>query len=97
MIQAILECFNSKRDRNGNCYWAFRWTDTQTGESVAGQVSGGESNVGSIMYGMGLTCETCHHTRTEMGIRDFNRMVKTWPYAGCTKEELAHFVRKGLQ
>ncbi len=95
-IKAILESLYSKRDLNGNCYWAFRYTDTASGKQVCGTVSGGESNVRSLLRPLGLESQDVHSTITELPIREFNRLTKPWPYAGCTAEDLAKYVRKVL-
>src|SRR5258706_15420405 len=75
-IKVILESLYSKRDRNGNCYWAFRYTDTATGKQVVGNISGGESNIRSMLRPLGLDSETVHSTITEIPIREFNRLTK---------------------
>lgn len=93
----MLACYNSKRDIHGNCYWAFRWTNTKTGKSVVGTICGGESNISAIVREMGLTWETCHYAQQELPIRQFNHMVKEWKYAGCRPEELATFIKNGLK
>ena len=95
-IKAILESLYSKRDRNGNTYWAFRWTDVITGTKVVGTVSGGESNISCIVREMGLDWESCHYTLTEMPIREFNRLTKEWKYAGCPPAELAKYIRDAI-
>ena len=95
-IKAILESLYSKRDRNGNCYWAFRYTDTATGKQVVGNISGGESNIRSMLRPLGLDSENAYQTITEIPIREFNRLTKPWGYAGCTAEELAQYVRDFL-
>jgi hypothetical protein len=96
MIEAILECLNSKGDSYGSRYWAFRWIDTATGREVEGTVCGGESNISAIVREMGLTWQTCRYTRREMGIREFNRMTKDWRHAGCRPEALAAYIRRAL-
>lgn len=103
MIKAALECINSKRDRAGNCYWAFRYTDNETGLQVCGTVSGGESNISGMLRHIATTCkdgmtdwDSVHYTRQEMPIREFDRMVKDWPHAGCLPEELAAFVESRI-
>ncbi len=92
-IKAILESLYSKRDRNGNCYWAFRYTDTATGKQVVGTISGGESNIAAIRRVMKLEYEECFYTVTEMPIREFNRLTKQWAYAGCPPEAIADYIR----
>jgi len=96
-IRAVLTSYNSKRDRFGNCYWAFCWTSTATGRKAAGQVSGGESNIRDIIRAMGLESAQVAYNNVEMGIRDFDRFAKGLPYAGCTADELALFVRAELK
>lgn len=97
MIKAILQSFYSKRDRAGNCYWAFRWTETATGKSVEGTVSGGESNISWIVKNMGLDWKEVHYTVTEMGVRSFEQMIKGWKHAGCQPENLAAFIKEQLK
>jgi hypothetical protein len=96
MITAILQCFNSKPDSYGNRYWAFRWIDTPSAKRVEAQISGGESDITAIVRSMGLRWESCLYSRQEMGIRDFRRIVKDWPHAGCAPDELAEFIRRTL-
>jgi hypothetical protein len=97
MITGILNCINSRADMYGNRYWAFKYTDSETGKTVMGKISGGESNVYSIVREMGQTSETVHYFRTmDVPIREYNRLVKTWEYAGCRPEELVSFIHKAL-
>ena len=65
-------------------------------QRVKARTSGGESNITAIVRGMGLRWESCLYSRQEMGIRDFRRMVKDWPHAGCAPDELAKFIRRTL-
>lgn len=98
-ITGILECLNSKRDRAGNCYFAFVYTDNATGKSVRGTVCGGESNVRQIMYelnGGSWEPRTVHYTASELPIREFERLTKGWPHAGCVGAELVAFIRRQL-
>lgn len=98
-IIAALTAINSRRDSFGNCYWAFTYTDHQTGKTVQGTVSGGESNVRSIMHelngGNWEPRNVAFNTR-ELPIREFNRLTKGWSYAGCTGTELVAFIRREL-
>jgi hypothetical protein len=84
---SILTAYYSKRDKFGNCYWAFRWQDKD--KTVQATSSGGESNIAGITRVMGG--EVYFHV-VEMGIREFNRFTKGWPHAGCTPSELAEFI-----
>lgn len=99
-IKGILVAINSRRDRNGNCYWALRYTDTATGRQVVGTVSGGESNIRGISYQMnGGSWEprNIYFETQELPIREFDRLTKTWPYAGCQPEALAAFIQTSLE
>jgi hypothetical protein len=80
-IEAILETINSRRDQNGNVYWAFRFTDTVTGATVYG-TGDAESNIRSAVRQLGLDWHRCHYYNTELGSREFNRLTKTWPHGG---------------
>lgn len=96
---ATLEAHYSRRDNSGNCYWALRFIDHETGKVVVGTVCGGESNIYAIRqhwnnpngWDGGVLFTTVQH-----GKRDFKQMVKDWPYAGCDPLQLAQFIRHGL-
>ena len=102
-IAAILDCINSKADRAGNCYWAFRWTDTRTGKQVTGRISGGESNISCIPQFMVCLAtgikdsRSIYTTRHEFPYREFITRTHEFPYAGSQPEELAVFIHKGLK
>jgi hypothetical protein len=96
VIKAIIEALYSRRDRNGNCYFAFRYVDVATGKTVSGSISGGESNIRAIGRAMGFESNEFHFNCHELPIREFNRVTKTWAYAGCTPEDLAKYVRNCL-
>jgi len=97
-FHSVLEAINSRRDIYGNCYWAFRFTDLATGEVVTGKISGGESNINAIRcnwsgddWDRGIRFD-----KTELGIREFDRLTKNWEYAGCSPEDLAAFIKSRL-
>ena len=99
-IVATLEAHYSTADKYGNCYWALRFIDHKTGKQVEGTVSGGESNINSILYhwnNPNSWDRSIRFTVVEHKIREFNRLTKDWPYAGCSSEDLAAFVRKQLE
>ncbi len=97
-IKFIIHAINSRRDFYGNCYWAFIYTDCKTGKMVKGKVSGGSSNVRSIAYAENKRwVNNFQFIETELPIREFNRHVKGWKYAGCTGEELLAFIRAELR
>jgi hypothetical protein len=98
-INGILECLNSRADIYGNRYFAFRYTDTATGKTVSATISGGQSNISSIPYylhGQSYEPRDIHYTSEELPIREFNRLTKTWPHAGCTPEDLAQWIKTAL-
>jgi hypothetical protein len=108
-IIGTLTVINSKRDRNGNCYWAFRFLDHETGREVRGTGDTG-SNIESAARwwfndGAGKVdflkngnsgCQKVNIVRQEIGIRDFNALVKEWPYAGCGGDDVAAWIKKEL-
>lgn len=96
-IKAILDTINSAQDNSGSCYWAFRWTDTETGKQVCATISGNHSNIHAIImeyYGEWTTEVYC--TSHELQKREFKRVTGDWPYAGCCPKELAKFVKDNL-
>lgn len=98
-ITGILECLNSKRDRAGNCYFAFVYADAASGKTARGTICGGESNVRQIMYelnGGSWDPRSVHYTSSELPIREFERLTKEWAHAGCTGPELVAFIRQQL-
>lgn len=100
-INSVLTCFNSKRDKFGNCYYAFRFHDCQTGSTVEGKVGNcGESNVYAVRRIWNPEIDDWDRTmefRTEeLPIRKFDKMIKDWEYAGTQPEEIAQFIRDRL-
>jgi len=96
-----LQAHHSRRDSAGNCYWAFRYIDFETGRTVVGKISGGESNINAIRCdwhgpGTGWASDILWHVH-EHKIRAFNRMTKDWPYAGCRHEDIQRFIRASLE
>ena len=99
-IKAILDILNSNRDRNGNCYWAFRYTDCKTGRQVCAQTTGGESNISAVFnhekwngWGWGAI----YTTRHSLGIREFNSLTAKWPHAGCDTDDIGNYIKVGLK
>lgn len=98
-INGILECLNSKADIYGNRYFAFRYTDTATGKTVSGKISGGQSNISSIPYylhGESYEPRDIYYTNEELPIRQFNHLTKQWSYAGCQPQDLAQWIKAAL-
>jgi len=97
--RALLEAINSKMDRNGNTYWALRYTDFETGQVICGTISGGESNIDCVRRHMGVVDGWDYgimRQNLELPIREYNRLTKDWKYAGCSPEELAGYIRSWL-
>lgn len=96
MIKAIIEAVNSKRDRNGNCYWFMRYTDTKSGKTIEGTISGDESNVRSIIREMDMEYSDVYFNVIELPIREWNQQNKNMEYAGCRAEEIVKFINSRL-
>ena len=98
-ITASLTAINSKVDIYGNCYWAFRFVDYDTGKNVCAKISGGESNIAAIRQYWNNPDgwdNSVTFSVDELPIRKFNSFTKDWSYAGCHPQELADFIRKSL-
>lgn len=95
---ARLEIINSKTDRNGNHYWAFTFTDFETGKTVQGTGSA-ESNIDMVRRYWNAPNDwdrSILSDRRELPIRQFDRLTKEWKYAGCLPEDVAAFIRAEL-
>lgn len=95
-ITGFLHIIHSKRDLNGNVYWAFVYEDTETGKSVTGRISGGESNILAARFNLVEDSNSIRYTSTELKIREFNRTVKEYPYAGCHPLTIAAFIKQSV-
>jgi len=99
-LTATLTAINSKPDIAGNRYWALRFRDHETGKVVQATVSGGESNIYGILRYWDQEADdwdrSIQFLTQELPIREFNRMVKEFPHAGCSPEDLAAFIRQAL-
>jgi hypothetical protein len=79
--------------------WAAKFIDHETGKFVEGLVSGGESNICGIKLYWGVPDNwdrSILYHRVDMNARLFGRLTDKWEYAGCTSEELADYIRRGL-
>ncbi len=101
--KARVEFYYSKKDAAGNCYWSFRYTEIATGKDVVGTISGGESNLECMCrymhpnsYGYTNHDELYCSKSIELKIRDYDKMVKDWPYAGCVPQDIAKFIKAAL-
>lgn len=97
-ITGSIIAYSSRRDIYGNKYWAFVFTSNE-GKEVCGKINGGRGNIYAVrmvLNGGGEWDKGIHFHENELKIREFNNLVKNWPYAGCTPKELSDFIRKGL-
>ena len=98
-----LTAINSKRDIYANCYWSFTYVDAHTGKVIHAVISGTNNNIstarryisnGEKEFNDG---NHIHYEEREMGIREFNKYVKNWDYAGCTPEDIASYIKRELR
>ena len=95
IINYTLDCINSRADMYGNCEFAFTYTDHNTGKEVHATVSG--NNAQTIPFYLNGGSHEPHDylmTVTVLPIRQFNRLVKGWEYAGCNGSDLAEYIKK---
>jgi hypothetical protein len=95
-INIIAESINSKRDRNGNTYWAFRLADARTGNVMKGKLGGSQRGalthaLSSMIRSLGWDWDNIHLVGTELPIREFNKLVKLWPYSHDVVKEVTAF------
>lgn len=97
-----LEAIHSKIDYYGNTYWAFTYTDYATKTKVNAKIgTSGESTIKSALYYWNGefdydAVEMFDFEVTELKIREFNRLIKEWPYAHDTHAKLAQYIRDRL-
>lgn len=91
MFKHTLTSINSRRDIYGNCSWAFIYIN-ESGKEVRAIISGSESNIRSIITAAKWDWKEVYYTNRELKIREFNKFVKGWEYAGCTPQELTKFI-----
>lgn len=96
-VKSFLTIYNSRRDFAGNCYWAFQWVRVRDGKTIGATISGGESNISAIVREMGMDWEEVRTQRVELPIREFNRVCRPWPYAGCCPCDLAAWLKAQLR
>jgi hypothetical protein len=98
-IKAILEIINSKADRAGNCYYAFTYTDNETGKSVtAGTSCMQEGNVYRIKYELYPDDPNCVFiTKTAMRVRPFEAMMKDLHNVGSNPKDMAKWITEALK
>jgi hypothetical protein len=81
--------YNSKIDLNGNTYWALVITRLSDGKEAFGHIAGGESNCTWALKQMANDdWNQFFYNRSELSIREFNRLTKNWQYFGCTPDQI---------
>ena len=100
-LKGRLHAFHSLKDRAGNLYWAFRFTEYATGKRVEGFIGActGDSNLYGVLFGWSVPNKwdrSIEWQVTPMPIREFDRMKKGWPYAGSQPEEIAKWIKARL-
>lgn len=89
---------NSKRDTNGNTYWAFVFIDHESGVKVQGMADGGRGAAEQIRYnfegpGTGFCDKFLVHYK-ELPIREFDKYTKKWSYHLCNVEAIQTELQK---
>jgi hypothetical protein len=90
----------SRSPSAGTAYWAMRFIDHLTGKVVEATVGGGESNIYGILRYWKVKNDwdrSLLFQVLEQKTREFDRMVKNWPYAGSNPDDLAAFIKKELK
>lgn len=80
MIKLIITTYTSKRDVYGNCYHSAVFTSTATGDSFQVRETGGDSNAAHFARKAGLDWTEISSSQSVLPIREYNRLVKAWPY-----------------
>lgn len=77
----LLEIYNSKRDKYGNCYYAVELSKYCI-PTKAGTI--GAPNIDTLeLRNLGI-----YYVETELSIREFNRFVKDLPHFGDSWDEI---------
>lgn len=88
-ILYVLNILHSRPDLYGNRYYSIEVIRTSDGATARGTISGGESNCTYALRLLAEAEETQYtSTVTELPIREYNRLVKNWPYMGCTPDQI---------
>lgn len=99
VVRLVVIHFHSRRDQAGNCYWAFRCIEPMTGGMVEGRHGGGDANLQQALWdldGDAPPGRKVLRIEKEMGVREFERYVKEFPYAGCAGGSIAKHIADGL-
>lgn len=99
-LKGRITAFYSRRDKYGNCYWAFSFIDYETGAVVRGRITGDESNLNAVRLGWSKPNEwdrSIEFCTVEKKIREFNEMTKNWPHFGCHPEDIRNKIKTALK
>lgn len=101
---AHLICYESKPDINGHSEKAFKFIDVESGKEITGRIGflTSDSNIHSIKayWNHDLSWaggESISYDRRELKIRDFNKMVKSWPVISCNSEDMVKYIKDQLK
>lgn len=78
----------SKRDANGNRYWALHAVRTSDG-AQAHVIVDGESNARAALYELSGGSDRFYCTIALHGKREFRALTQMWPYVGCPGKTVA--------
>jgi hypothetical protein len=91
--------YTSKRDVNGNCYHALEVTDLKTNRTALGLLSGDNGRHGIFrLFGEDwqTVSDLAYCNDMVLGVREFNRLIKNAPYAGCTADEIVAWIASSV-
>ena len=91
-MKYITEIYNSKMDKYGNCYWAFKVTNVENKKSILAR---GDA-YSNISYAVRKLDIDTYITEKEMPIREFNRFTKGMVYGGCGSDDVAKFIKERI-
>ena len=99
MIKLLVHIFTSKPSNTGYVETAFTATDTKTGKCIFAK-TGCENNVRKMAHdweGEGTGWDRgIIFTQSELGIREFDRLVKGEPYSANNAEDIRAYIKKEL-
>jgi len=91
-INGFLTIYNSRADMYGNRYWALLLFNPDTGHEAHGTIS-----AENVQTQEAREVLKWHITRTELPIREFNRLTKKWPHLGCQWDTMRDLLVQQLE
>lgn len=91
----LISIYTSKPDTYGNCYHAFTYTQKPEGKTCSGYTASAcnVDHVPNLVDG-GKCWDHWIVIRETLPIRQFNKLVKGWAYAGCTPRDNWEFIQR---